>query len=50
MAIAPQEAAPFAVDGVRVTVPPYMTEIVATLSHLARESAHIYQRSVCRCG
>jgi magnesium chelatase subunit I len=26
-------------------VPPYMTEIVATLSHLARDSAHINQRS-----
>jgi magnesium chelatase subunit I len=45
VAIAQQESRPFAVDGVRVTVPPYMTEIVATLSHLARESAHINQRS-----
>jgi magnesium chelatase subunit I len=45
VAIAEQETRPFAVDGVRVTVPPYMTEIVATLSHLARESAHINQRS-----
>jgi magnesium chelatase subunit I len=45
MAIARQESRPFAVDGVRVTVPPYMIEIVATLSHLARESAHINQRS-----
>jgi magnesium chelatase subunit I len=45
VAIAHQEARPFEVDGVRVTVPPYMTEIVATLSHLARESAHINQRS-----
>ena len=32
-------------DGVRVTVPDYMTEIVATLSHLARSSPHINQRS-----
>ncbi len=45
VAIAEQESRPFAVDGVRVTVPAYMTEIVATLSHLARESAHINQRS-----
>jgi magnesium chelatase subunit I len=45
VAIAQQESRPFAVDGVRVTVPPYMTEIVATLSQLARESAHINQRS-----
>jgi magnesium chelatase subunit I len=45
VAIARQEARPFEVEGVRVTVPPYMTEIVATLSHLARDSAHINQRS-----
>jgi magnesium chelatase subunit I len=45
VAIAQQEARPFEVEGVRVTVPPYMTEIVATLSHLARDSAHINQRS-----
>jgi magnesium chelatase subunit I len=45
MAIARQEARPFEVEGVRVTVPDYMTEIVATLSHLARESPHINQRS-----
>jgi magnesium chelatase subunit I len=45
VAIAAQEARPFAVEGVRVSVPPYMTEIVATLSHLARDSAHINQRS-----
>lgn len=45
VAIALQEAPPFEVDGVRVVVPAYMTEIVATLSHLARSSAHINQRS-----
>jgi magnesium chelatase subunit I len=45
VAIAQQEARPFDVDGVRVAMPAYMTEIVATLSHLARESAHINQRS-----
>ena len=45
VAIARQEARPFEVEGVRVTVPPYMTDIVATLSHLARESSHINQRS-----
>src|SRR5262249_1733421 len=38
VAIAHQEARPFEVEGIRVTVPAYMTEIVATLSHLARES------------
>ena len=45
VAIAAQEARPFDVEGVRVSVPPHMTEIVATLSQLARESAHINQRS-----
>jgi magnesium chelatase subunit I len=45
VAIAAQEARPFDVEGVRVSVPAYMTEIVATLSHLARDSAHINQRS-----
>jgi magnesium chelatase subunit I len=43
--IALQEASPLAADGVRVAVPDYMTEIVATLSHLARSSPHINQRS-----
>ena len=41
----PGRRRPFDIEGVRVTVPDYMTEIVATLSHLARESAHINQRS-----
>ncbi|HEX6238279.1 MAG TPA: sigma 54-interacting transcriptional regulator, partial [Acidimicrobiales bacterium] len=45
VAIALQEARPFDAEGVRVTVPDHMTEIVATLSHLARDSAHINQRS-----
>ena len=40
-----QEAVPLSVEGVRVEVPPYMSEIVATISHLARESPHINQRS-----
>src|SRR6187431_2796949 len=43
--IALQEARPLEAEGVRVTVPEYMTEIVATLSHLARSSPHINQRS-----
>src|SRR5688572_20810711 len=45
VAIMDSESRPFEVEGVRVTVPPYMTEVVATLSHLARESPHINQRS-----
>ena len=43
--IANQEATPLVADGVEVEVPTYMTEIVATLSHLARQSPHINQRS-----
>jgi magnesium chelatase subunit I len=31
--------------GVKVSVPPFMEEIVGTLSHLARQSPHINQRS-----
>src|SRR4051795_1071140 len=45
VAIVLQEAPPFEAEGVRVTVPDYMTEIIATLSHLARSSPHINQRS-----
>ncbi|HLH45644.1 MAG TPA: sigma 54-interacting transcriptional regulator [Acidimicrobiales bacterium] len=40
-----QEAAPLGDLGVRVDVPPYMAEVVATLSHLARESSQVNQRS-----
>jgi magnesium chelatase subunit I len=43
--IALAEARPLEAEGVRVAVPDYMTEIVATLSHLARSSPHINQRS-----
>ena len=43
--IALEESPPFEAEGVRVSVPDYMTEIVATLSHLARSSPHINQRS-----
>jgi magnesium chelatase subunit I len=40
-----QEAAPVQPEGIRVEVPTHMTEIVANLSHLARQSPHINQRS-----
>jgi magnesium chelatase subunit I len=43
--IARQEATPLVAEGVEVEVPTYMAEIVATLSHLARQSPHINQRS-----
>jgi len=40
-----QEAVPFVGVGVNVVIPDFMAEIVATLSHLARSSPHINQRS-----
>jgi magnesium chelatase subunit I len=40
-----QEARPLEALGLRVQVPEFMEEIVATLSHLARSSPHINQRS-----
>jgi magnesium chelatase subunit I len=43
--IAQQEARPLEASGLRVSVPDYMAEIVATVSHLARQSPHINQRS-----
>ncbi len=43
--IAEQEARLPDTDGVSIEVPDFMGEIVATLSHLARDSPHINQRS-----
>ncbi|MGY6500445.1 MAG: sigma 54-interacting transcriptional regulator [Acidimicrobiales bacterium] len=43
--IALQEARPLEAPGVDVHVPDFMTEIVVTLSHMARQSPHINQRS-----
>ena len=43
--IATQEATPLVAEGIDVEVPSFMAEIVATLSHLARQSPHINQRS-----
>jgi magnesium chelatase subunit I len=45
MDIVAQEAQVFAEEGTTVRVPAYMGEIVATLSHLARASGNINQRS-----
>jgi len=45
IAVVHQEAVPFSGDGVRVEVPVYMAQIVATISHLARQSPHVNQRS-----
>ncbi len=45
MAIMDQEAELVSGSGLTVVVPPFMTEVVATFSHLARQSPHINQRS-----
>ena len=43
--IVEQEAEVFQADGIDVTVPDFMAEIIATMSHLARENPHVNQRS-----
>ena len=45
IAIVRQEARPTSVGDVRVTVPPYMEQVIVTFSHLARGSSHVNQRS-----
>jgi magnesium chelatase subunit I len=40
-----QESVPLEALGLRVQVPDFMAEIVATVSHLARASTHVNQRS-----
>jgi magnesium chelatase subunit I len=45
VAIMRQEARPAAVAEIPVRVPDYMEDIVATFSHLARQSSHVNQRS-----
>ncbi len=45
MAIVAQEARATPVGGVDVRVPAYLAEIIATISHLARSSTHVNQRS-----
>jgi magnesium chelatase subunit I len=45
MVIAAQEARPLQAEGLQATMPEYMSQIVATLSHLARQSPHVNQRS-----
>ncbi len=43
--IALAEARPLEADGLNVVIPRYMVEVVATLSHLAREAPQVNQRS-----
>jgi magnesium chelatase subunit I len=45
MAIVAQEARPVEADGVEVDVPPFMAEVVAVISHSARASSKVDQRS-----
>ncbi|HUQ38815.1 MAG TPA: sigma 54-interacting transcriptional regulator [Acidimicrobiales bacterium] len=45
LAVVYQESRPFDGLGIRVEVPPFMAEIVATISQLGRSSPHINQRS-----
>jgi magnesium chelatase subunit I len=45
IAIAQQESRALDVPGMRVAVPDYLADVVATISHLARSSPHVNQRS-----
>lgn len=45
MAVIDQEANPLEAAGLQVSVPEFMTEIVAEISQLARRSPHVNQRS-----
>ncbi len=45
MDIMDQERSVFATDGIEVVVPPFMKEVIAELTHLARRSHDISQRS-----
>src|SRR5262245_5466326 len=45
MAIIDQEARPLTNAGLQVSVPDFMTEIIAEISQLARRSPHVNQRS-----
>ncbi|HET7654244.1 MAG TPA: sigma 54-interacting transcriptional regulator [Acidimicrobiales bacterium] len=40
-----QEARPLDAEGLRIQMPDYLADVVGTLSHLARESPHVNQRS-----
>jgi len=43
--IVEQEAEVFRAEGIEVSVPDFMAELVVTMSHLARENPHVNQRS-----
>jgi len=43
--IVDQEAEPFEAPGITLDVPDFMAEIIVTMTHLARQSPHVNQRS-----
>ncbi|MET0144176.1 MAG: sigma 54-interacting transcriptional regulator [Ilumatobacteraceae bacterium] len=45
LAIVRQEARSTSVGGIDVTIPEYLAEVIVTISHLARASTHVNQRS-----
>jgi len=45
VAIIEQESRPASIGNVEVVIPDFMKEVIATFSHLARQSNHISQRS-----
>jgi magnesium chelatase subunit I len=45
VAIMRQESSPLSIGDIKVVVPDYMEEIIATFSQLARQSSHVNQRS-----
>jgi len=45
MAVVAQEARPLGAPGIQVTVPTYMAEVVAAITHQARRSAQVNQHS-----
>ena len=45
MEIAEQEAVPLKADGLSITVPEFMTEVIAPFSHICRASPQVNQRS-----
>jgi magnesium chelatase subunit I len=45
MAVVAQEAQPLSAPGVQITVPAYMAEVVAAITHQARRSPQVNQRS-----
>ncbi|HUR49679.1 MAG TPA: AAA family ATPase [Acidimicrobiales bacterium] len=45
LAVVHQEAEPLVLDGVQAVVPPFLADVVVTLTHLGRKSPNLNQRS-----